>query len=45
LTKKLLTINSEVRSLAKEELKIRPEGGEKVGRPLQLGNGSYLTEK
>jgi len=34
LTKDVVTISSGVRSLARKELKIRPEGGEKVNRPL-----------
>lgn len=29
-----LTINNQLRSLAKEELKTRPGGGEKVNRPV-----------
>ena len=30
----MLTISNEVRSLARKELKIRPEGGAKVSGPL-----------
>jgi len=30
----MLTINNEVRSLVRKKLKIRPEGGDKAGRPL-----------
>ena len=30
----MLIVSSEVRSLARKELKIRPEGGEEVNRPL-----------
>jgi len=37
----LLTISYEVRSLTRERLKIRPEGGEKVRGPLK----SFLKKR
>ena len=36
--KKVLTISSEVRSLARKELRIRPEGGERANMVTSLEN-------
>jgi len=44
LGKNLLAISNEVRSSARKKLKIRPEGGEKVNRPL-VGIGRLSKER
>jgi len=45
----LLTINNETRFLAREELKIRPEGGERqsegINRPISLGKEGFLKRE
>ena len=41
----MLIISGEVRSLAKEELKIRPEGGENIGRLLAHDKGKFSNRE
>ena len=43
--KNVLTISSEVRSLARKELKIRPEGGERANTAMSWENKGRFFKK